>query len=63
VTLRDLRRDGAKAFRKFNGKREGTQWYYRKLVAVFDGRRKELTPGGRELLRELRAVAKRINAY
>jgi len=63
VTLRDLRRDGAKAFRKFNGKRDGTQWYYRKLVVVFRVRRKELTRGGREQLRELRAVVKRIDAY
>jgi (p)ppGpp synthase/HD superfamily hydrolase len=63
VTLRDLRRDGTKAFKKFNGRRKGTRWYYRELVAVFSKRRSELTPGGRELLRELRAVVKRIDAY
>jgi (p)ppGpp synthase/HD superfamily hydrolase len=61
--LRDLRRDGKTAFEKFNGKRKGTKWYYRELVAVFRKRRSELTPGGCELLRELRAVVKRIDAY
>jgi len=63
VTLRDLRRDGAAAFEKFNGKRDGTQWYYRRLVTVFDDWREELSPGGRELLDELRAVVEQIDAY
>jgi GTP pyrophosphokinase len=33
--LRDLRREGDQAFEKFNGKKQGTLWYYRALVKAF----------------------------
>ncbi len=35
--LRDYRRDGEATFARFNGGREGTLWYYRSLVEVFQG--------------------------
>src|SRR4029450_11323422 len=37
--LRDVRRDGDRAFARFNGKKEGTRWYYRALVDEFRGNR------------------------
>jgi len=33
--LADLRRHGPKVFDRFSGKKEGTLWYYRALVAAF----------------------------
>jgi (p)ppGpp synthase/HD superfamily hydrolase len=33
--LRDVRRDGDKAFDRFNGKKTGTLWYYEALTAAF----------------------------
>ena len=33
--LADLRRHGPKVFERFSGKKEGTLWYYRALVAAF----------------------------
>jgi (p)ppGpp synthase/HD superfamily hydrolase len=33
--LRDVRRDGDKAFARFKGKKEGTLWYYRALLGEF----------------------------
>jgi hypothetical protein len=33
--LRDVRRDGDKAFDRFKGKKAGTLWYYRALVGEF----------------------------
>ena len=33
--LMDMRRDGISTLRRFNGGRDGTLWYYRELVQVF----------------------------
>lgn len=33
--LADLRREGNAVFDKFNGKKDGTLWYYRALVTIF----------------------------
>jgi (p)ppGpp synthase/HD superfamily hydrolase len=33
--LRDVRRDGNKAFDRFKGKKDGTLWYYRALIGEF----------------------------
>ena len=33
--LQDVRADGDQAFERFQGKKEGTLWYYRTLVSVF----------------------------
>lgn len=46
--LRDLRQHGAKTFERFNGKRDGTLWYYDALARTFleqkpDEMAKELT--------------------
>jgi (p)ppGpp synthase/HD superfamily hydrolase len=54
--LRDLRRDGDAAFDRFNGKKDGTLWYYRSLVTAF---RKH---GDNELIDELDRVVSEIEA-
>jgi (p)ppGpp synthase/HD superfamily hydrolase len=33
--LRDLSKDGEKVWEKFNGGKDGTLWYYRSLVSIF----------------------------
>ena len=54
--LRDLRREGDAAFDRFNGKKDGTLWYYRSLVTAF---RKH---GNNELIDELDRVVSEIEA-
>jgi (p)ppGpp synthase/HD superfamily hydrolase len=44
----DLRRSGLSAFDRFNGKKDGTLWYYSELVRAFEARRQD------ELTAELR---------
>jgi GTP pyrophosphokinase len=34
--LTDLRTDGSKLFERFEGNRDGTLWYYRQLVTIFE---------------------------
>lgn len=36
ATLRDVQREGESAWRKFNGGKDGTLWYYRKLIDAFE---------------------------
>ena len=52
--LRDVRRDGDGAFERFNGKKEGTLWYYRSLVNAFRQR------GESDLIDELDRVVSEI---
>ena len=33
--VRDLRRDGAAVWKRFEGRRDGTLWYYRELLEKF----------------------------
>jgi GTP pyrophosphokinase len=47
ATLRDIRREGEPAWKRFNGGKEGTLWYYRQLIAEFS------KLGSRDLLQEL----------
>jgi hypothetical protein len=54
--LRDVRRDGDAAFERFNGKKEGTLWYYRSLVTAFRQHRASNT----ELIDELDRVVAEI---
>ena len=35
-TLRDLTKDGESVWRRFNGGKEGTLWYYHQLIEVFN---------------------------
>jgi GTP pyrophosphokinase len=60
---RDLHAMGEDVFERFNGKRDGTRWYYRGLVGAFEQRRSALTPGGQELLRELDRIVGEIETY
>jgi (p)ppGpp synthase/HD superfamily hydrolase len=51
----DLRRSGESAFDRFNGKKEGTLWYYREIVLAFEaGRPEELTAEPRRTAAERR---------
>jgi (p)ppGpp synthase/HD superfamily hydrolase len=52
--LRDLRREGDSVFARFQGKKEGTLWYYRALVTAF--RRH----GENELIEELDRVVTEV---
>lgn len=52
--LQDVRADGDRAFERFQGKKDGTLWYYRTLVAEF---RKA---GGNPLVEELDRVVKEL---
>lgn len=45
--LRDIRQEGAVGWERFNGGKEGTLWYYRRLIQEFE------THGSRSLLSEL----------
>ena len=54
--LRDVRRDGDKAFDRFTGKKKGTCWYYRALVDAFRAHR----DSNAELIDELERVVKEI---
>jgi (p)ppGpp synthase/HD superfamily hydrolase len=56
--LSDLRREGDHAFEKFNGKKNGTLWYYRALVKAFRHR----TESDAELIDELDRVVTEIEA-
>lgn len=55
-TLADLREQGDAVWRRFSGGRDGTLWYYRSLLAVFEAR----LPG--RLPRELRGVVDALHA-
>ena len=55
-TLHELRVHGASVFEKFEGKKEGTLWYYRALVDVF---RKA---GGGPLIEELDRVVTELES-
>jgi len=54
--LRDVRRDGDKAFDRFKGKKDGTLWYYRALVSEFRKHRES----NLELIDELDRVVAEI---
>ena len=54
--LRDVRRDGDAAFDRFNGKKDGSLWYYRALVSAFREHR-DSKPG---LIDELDGVVSEI---
>ena len=69
----DLERDGEQTLARFRGGSEGTRWYYRRLLEVYQARKAELPPdeivgnglarpGGGSLLREMRIAARRIGA-
>ena len=53
--LRSLRKDNDMVWEKFNGGKEGTLWYYRSLVSVFDEFEDNY------LMEELRRVVEEIN--
>ncbi len=55
--LRDVRRDGASAFEKFNGKKNGTLWYYGAIVHAF----RENKKSDAELIDELERVVKALH--
>lgn len=52
--LADLQQYGPVVWERFNGRRDGTLWYYRALVATF------LAPGPSPMLSELERVVKEI---
>ena len=52
--LSDLRTEGLKVFDRFNGKKKGTFWYYRSLVAAF------ARHGKTELIKELDRTVREI---
>ena len=54
--LRDYRREGEATWARFNGKREGTLWYYRALVEAFQA------TGDDEQTRELARVVGTLEA-
>ena len=56
--LRDLRRDGDSAFDRFNGKKNGTLYYYRALVNAF----RQHHDSNPELIDELDRVVTEIEA-
>ena len=69
----DLKRDGEVTLERFRGGSEGTRWYYRRLLDVYQARKSELPPdevvednldrpGGPGLLREMRIAVRRIGA-
>ncbi len=47
ATLRDIRQNGETGWKKFNGGKDGTLWYYRQLIQAFEFH------GSRSLLSEL----------
>lgn len=53
-TLEDLRRDGEAAWKKFNGGKDGTLWYYDQLIHAFS------LHGENPLLSELERVLQQI---
>lgn len=58
---RDVIADGVSTFERFNGKRDGTLWYYHELVraykaAAYDARREPL-------VQELAEIVKRLERY
>jgi (p)ppGpp synthase/HD superfamily hydrolase len=69
----DLDRDGEPTLTRFRGGSEGTRWYYRRLLEVYQARKAELPPdeivgndlarpGAGSLLREMRIATRRIGA-
>jgi hypothetical protein len=48
--LRDIRQHGVKTFERFNGKREGTLWYYDALARTF------LTQKSDDMAKELDSI-------
>lgn len=54
--LSDYRRHGEALWTRFAGRRAGTLWYYRSLLAAFEARRSDLGAGGTAALDELRLV-------
>ena len=59
----DFDRDGEATFERFNGKAEGTRWYYRRLADVYETRVGDLpAAGGRSLLHELLEALDRLGA-
>jgi len=55
--LADLRREGAAAFEKFRGKRDGTLWYYRELLRAHRAAQPPVAP---DLLDEYERVVTEI---
>lgn len=56
--LRDVRRDGAHTFTRFNGGKGGTLWYYSALAQVYRSRCPEA-----DMLSELEQVIDQIKAF
>jgi len=55
--LRDLRQNGEETWKKFNGGKEGTLWYYRSLLDVFH------SLGNDYLVTELERVVSQIEQF
>lgn len=53
-TLQDIRREGEAAWERFNGGREGTLWYYRRLIQEFE------THGPQSLLSDLVRIVEQL---
>lgn len=60
---RDLHQIGNDVFDRFSASADDTRWYYRALVAAFEQRHAELTPGGQALLDELGRIVREIDEY
>ena len=54
ATLQDIRREGEAAWERFNGGREGTLWYYRRLIQEFERH------GPRRLLSDLIRIVEHL---
>jgi (p)ppGpp synthase/HD superfamily hydrolase len=57
----DLRRVGPAAFERFNGKQEGTLWYYQELVRILRARLRELPADAQALVEELARVVESMH--
>ncbi len=55
--LRDVRHDGVGAFQKFNGKKDGTLWYYGAIATAF----RDNNESNNELIDELERVVKALH--
>jgi len=55
--LHDLKKDGGSVWKRFNGGKEGTLWYYNSLLNIF-----ELNPGS-PMIDELRWTLERIEDF
>jgi (p)ppGpp synthase/HD superfamily hydrolase len=52
--LMDLRRNGDATWKRFNGGKEGTLWYYRSLVEIFE--QVDHSPMVKELARTVKNI-------